>query len=415
MPTFPRWAQQLLDRHPGEPAPLADGPIPPWLLDEARQRPLWYIIREASEVRTRHPFLVYDEIEKEPAQWREILGTMEGDVARVAKVIAARGVDQAIFTGCGSAFFTAMHGAFTWSHYTPLRATAVESYELSNYFPRVDPGRTLLVAHSGTGGSIETVEALRAAKKKGLLTLALTNTDVSPVLDECDEALVYLTRQGCGPCISVVSTRALVQTMLARQLAAPEADVASLDRSLQALPSAGEGFLADMSDRVRDFAGRRASDEAVFLVGSGPNYFSAREGTLKIEEQSGIVGKAYRAGDFHHDALSLLTPERLVVAIAASGHANARIGDALRAAKAGGAPTLGVEYGQAGGLAGLADEVWHLQGDVDEYVAPVLLTLPFQLLGYSMGVARGRNPDTLATDNEANVRAWLTSFPLGTH
>jgi glucosamine--fructose-6-phosphate aminotransferase (isomerizing) len=203
--------------------------------------------------------------------------------------------------------------------------------------------------------------------------------------------------------------------MLARELAGPEVDVASLDRSLQALPPAGEGFLANMSDQVRDFAERRASVESVFLVGSGPNYFSAREGTPKIEEQSGIVGKAYQAGDFHHDALSLLTPERVVVAIAASGDANARVGDALRAAKAAGSPTLGVEYGPAGGLAGPGDDVWHLQGDLDEYVAPVLLTLPFQLLGYFMGVVRGRNPDTLATDNEANTRVWLTSFPLGTH
>ena len=80
-----------------------------------------------------------------------------------------------------------------------------------------------------------------------------------------------------------------------------------------------------------------------------------------------------------------------------------------------GAPTLAVEYGAEAGLASLADEAWRLEGEIDEYVAPVLLTLPFQLLGYFMGVVRGRNPDTLATDNEANVRAWLTSFPLGTH
>ena len=60
------------------------------------------------------------------------------------------------------AFFTAIHGAFTWERHTPLEATAVESYELENYFPRVTPDRTMLIAHSGTGGSIETVEALIA-------------------------------------------------------------------------------------------------------------------------------------------------------------------------------------------------------------------------------------------------------------
>ena len=68
-----------------------------------------------------------------------------------------------------------------------------------------------------------------------------------------------------------------------------------------------------------------------------------------------------------------------------------------------------------GGLEAFADETWHLEGDLEEEVAPVLLTLPFQLLGYFMGVRRGCNPDTLATDRESNTRAWLTSFPLGTH
>ncbi|MFL5962078.1 MAG: SIS domain-containing protein [Gaiellaceae bacterium] len=415
MTTFPRWAQQLLDRHPGASAPTAQEPTPAWLLDELRQTPLWYIIREAQEVRRQHPFLVFDEIEREPDQWQEILDRMAVDVGRVADLIKERGIERVLFTGCGSAFFTAIHGAFTWERHTPLEATAVESYELENYFPRVTPDRTMLIAHSGTGGSIETVEAVRAAKEKGLFTLALTNTDVSPILDECDEALVYLTRQGCGPCISVVSTRALVQTMLARDLAASEASAISLDRSLRALPQAGRQFLEEFTDRIRGFAERTVDVQSVFLVGSGPNYFTAREGTLKIEEQSLIVGKAYRTGDFHHDALSLLRPTRLVGAIAAAGRANRRVVDVLRAARAAGSPTLAIEYGSVEGLESYADDVWHLHGEVEEDVAPVLLTLPFQLLGYFMGVSRGSNPDTLATDHESNTRAWLTSFPLGTH
>ena len=82
MTTFPRWAQQLLDRHPGASAPTAQEPTPAWLLDELRQTPLWYIIREAQEVRRQHPFLVFDEIEREPDQWQEILDRMAVDVGR---------------------------------------------------------------------------------------------------------------------------------------------------------------------------------------------------------------------------------------------------------------------------------------------------------------------------------------------
>src|SRR5438309_10190262 len=112
-----------------------------------------------------------------------------------------------------------------------------------------------------------------------------------------------------------------------------------------------------------------------------------------------MVGKAYRTGDFHHDALSLLSPTRLVVAIAADGVANKRVVDVLRAAKEGLSPTLAVEYGAVGGLAPHADETWRLRSGLGEYVAPVLVTLPFQLLGYFMGAVRGRSSDTPLTHN----------------
>ncbi|HEY8346443.1 MAG TPA: SIS domain-containing protein [Symbiobacteriaceae bacterium] len=414
MARLPRWAQRLMEQHPGAEMPTADNPIPAWLEEEAKKRPLWYTIREAKEVRTGHPYLVYDELIKQPNQWAEILEQPE-QVIRMADLLRQRDIREVIFTGCGSAFFTALHGAYTFERFTGIRTRAVESYELVHYFPPVDRKHTAVIAHSGTGGSIETVEAIRVAKQHGLLALAITNTDVSPVLDEAHDAMIYLTHQGCGPCISVVSTRILMQTMLARQLARPDVDTASIDASLQALPAAGREFMATYPPIVEAFAKATSSVESFFLVGSGPNYFTAREGTLKLEEQSLLVGKAYRTGDFHHDALSLLSPTRLVIAVAAAGPANQRLVDVLRAAREGLCPTLAVEYGNVRGLAAYADHAWHIPGDIVEDVAPILLTLPFQMLGYFMGVVRGKNPDTLATDKLSNARAWLTAFPLGTH
>ncbi len=412
---LPRWAQNLLDQHPGADMPTAEVPIPSWLEDEVKKKPLWYIIRESEVVRDQHPFVVYDEIRKEPAQWSDILATKRPEIDALAKDFIQRDVRHVIFTGCGSAFFTAIHGHLLFRRFTDLSTDAIESYELVHYFPQVDPNRTAVIAHSGTGGSIETLQAIRAARARNVLTVALSNTDVSPILNESDRAIVYPTHQHCGPCISVVSTRILLQTLLAGALSTSATDRRQLDRELAALPEAGHTFLEEFTARIEGFAHRTVDIESVFVVGSGPNYFSAREGTLKIEEQSLTVGKAYRTGDFHHDALSLLSPTRLVVAIAAQGAANGRIVDALRAAKEGLGPTLAVEYGNVGGLASHADETWRLRAELGEYVAPVLITLPFQLLGYFMGVVRGRNPDTLATDRMSNARAWLTAFPVGTH
>ena len=66
-------------------------------------------------------------------------------------------------------------------------------------------------------------------------------------------------------------------------------------------------------------------------------------------------------------------------------------------------------------LAEYADHHLALRPSLPELIVPVPMTIAFQLLGYYLGVERGFNPDTLRTDHEPNARAWLTSFPLGTH
>lgn len=421
-PQLPRWAARLLERHPDARIPDRDEPIPPWLAEETARTPLWYLIREAAEVRSEHPFLLHREIHRQPGQWRDILDTRWDEVGALVAGYVDAGVERVITTGCGSAFFTALHGAFTLPRIAGVPTTAVESYELVHHFPPdVEPASTLVIAHSGTGGSIETVQALEAARDRGCATLAMTNTEDTPAgRASGGRTLTYVTRQECGPCTSVVSTRVLLQTMFALVLAERHgrgAEVADLRASLERAPEVGERFL-EQEPRIEALANEHVQASSWLLVGSGPHYFSAREGTLKIEEQAILIGKAYRTGDFHHGALSLVAPERVVVGIEADGEANERVVDALRAAREGRSPTVAVTWSAeptAGALADVAERHVALSPAMPEMTAPLPMTLVFQLLGYHLGVARGFNPDTLRTDHEPNARAWLTSFPLGTH
>lgn len=422
MDHLPHWAQLLKERHPSGELPTRGHPVPAWLEEEVSRVPLWYLIREAEGTRTEHPFLLLKEIHRQPQQWSDILEQCWPAVERVAERIVERGVEQVVFTGCGSAFFTAIHDAFVFPRMAGLRASAVESFELANYFPPLDPARALVVGHSGTGGSIETIEAMQAANRLGCLTLAVTNTESTGVERASDLHLTYVTRQECGPCISVVSTRILLTTMLAATLARRRGhgtdQLPDLEASLARISEVAAQFLHSEEDHVHALARAFKSADSFFLVGSGPNYFSIREGTLKIEEQAIIVAKAYRAGDFHHDALSLVGPNHVVIAVEAAEPANRRVVDALRAAREAGSPTVAVIWsgGPAGDeLADAADHRLDFPGRLPELVVPIPMTVVFQLLGYYLGVERGYNPDTLRTDHLPNARAWLTSFPLGTH
>src|ERR1035437_7505323 len=108
---MPRWAKRIMSKH-GISEPPAGGVVPDWLRAEVEKVPLWYIIREAKEVRSAHPYLLVEELRKQPGQWREIISTLQPEIRAIAEAIVARGIKEIIFTGCGSAFFTALHGNF---------------------------------------------------------------------------------------------------------------------------------------------------------------------------------------------------------------------------------------------------------------------------------------------------------------
>ena len=296
---MPRWAVSLMKKHGiNEPPPA--GVVPEWLHAEVESTPLWYIIREAKEVRHAHPYLLVEELRKQPAQWREILGSLRGEIGAVADAIVKRGTREILFTGCGSAFFTAIHGEFVVERLAGIRCRAAESFEMLHYFQDVDPAHTVVVAHSGTGGSIETRDALQKARDLGCLTVAMVNTPGSPLERMAERALCYETAQGCGPCISVISTRIVMQTLLGlelgQRLGRGAVRIAALQSQIARCASIGETFLREQEESVRSLAEHFKDTASFFLVGTGPNYFSAREGTLKIEEESICVSKAYRPG-----------------------------------------------------------------------------------------------------------------------
>jgi glucosamine--fructose-6-phosphate aminotransferase (isomerizing) len=415
---MPRWAEKLMKKY-GISEPPPAGAVPEWLREEVETTPLWYIIREAKEVRRAHPYLLIEEVRKQPAQWLEILHNLRPAIEVVANAIVARETKEIIFIGCGSAFFTAIHGEFVVERLSGIRCRALESFEFLHYFPQADPAHTVVVGHSGTGGSIETRDALQRARKLGCLTVAIVNTPGSPLACLAERSLCYETAQGCGPCISVISTRIVMQTLLGlelgRRLGRDPRRIAALQSQMACCALIGEAFLRTQEDAVRSLAEHSMGTNSFFLVGTGPNYFSAREGTLKIEEESICVGKAYRPGDFHHDVISILGPTNCTIAIAGNEATNPRIADCLDVARAAESGTIAVVFDGNDSLASHAEHVIRLESGIDELLTPIPLTLVFQLFGYYRGIARGFNPDTLRTDHWPNAKAWITAFPIGTH
>jgi glucosamine--fructose-6-phosphate aminotransferase (isomerizing) len=421
---LPAWAQKLLDRHPSAARPTPDDPMPDWLAEDLARIPLWAFIRGADDVRCGHPYFLIEDVRQQPRLMAETL-KLRGQLAEVAADLVAHKVERLVFTGCGSAFFCSLLGAWLFPEWTGLDAQPIESLELASYglsssLVATKSRPTAVIAQSATGGSYETLDALRRARGDGCATVGLSNTVGSAMDELCDSVVAQPTGQKCGPDVSVITTRLVMLYLLALEMGRargvlPAAQLEALNRRIEALPDQAAMFLATQESRIEELAAVLKDQTALMFVGGGPNWFSARECALKVEEESSMFCKAYRPAEYPHDAIALLSPQATTVGLAPPGRSYDRVCDSVRTGQAAGSRGVALVAEDDDRLAKLADFTIRVPGELDETFLPPLATIFGQTLGYYLGVARGVNPDTLRTDQLTHAKAWLTSFPLGSH
>ena len=407
-----------MDANPGAAPPTPDDPLPPWLEEELARVPLWARIRGTTDIRQGHPYLLIEDVRRQPALMRQAV-ELRPELGDLARRLVDRGVRRLVFTGCGSAFHTAELGAFLFRQWTGWSTESHESHEFSNHWRGANEP-TALVLQSATGGSAETLEACRQARDGGILTVGLTNTPGSALEDLCDESVCFPSDQRCGPDVSVLTTRLVGLYLLALEVGTAAAsldarEAEALGAAIAALPDAAARFLEEEDVNVSQIANALKDQRALLISGGGANWFSAREGALKVEEESSLLCKAYRPGEYAHNAISLLSEEVGTVVVAPPGAAYARLHDAVRTARAAGSPSLALVVDGDDTVAPDATFVIAVPGTIDELLMPPLAAITFQLLGYYLGAVRGFNPDTLRTDDIDHARAWLTAFPFGSH
>ena len=415
---LPFWARELLEQHPAAAAPTPEDPMPAWLEAELARVPLWARIRGTDDVRQHHPYLLIEDVRSQPDLMRDVL-EVRSELAALAHRLIEQGIRHLVFTGCGSAFHTAQFGSFLCRQWTGWTTESHESLEFTNHWV-LGHEPTAVIVQSGTGASIETLAAARHASDLGVLTVAMTSTQGSLLEELCDECICFPTGQRCGPDVSVLTTRLLLLYLLALEvgvstgsLSAHEAD--ELGHAIGHLPDAAAQFLAEEDLNISQIANALKDQNALMLVGGGPNWFSAREGALKVEEESSLLCKVYRPAEYAHNAIPLLSDAVSTIVIAPPGKSYARLHDAVRTARAAQSPSLALVVEGDDAVAPDATFVIAMPPPLGEMLMPPLAAIAFQLLGYYLGAERGYNPDTLRTDDLDHARAWLTAFPFGSH
>ncbi|WMR33353.1 glutamine--fructose-6-phosphate transaminase (isomerizing) [Metapseudomonas otitidis] len=257
---------------------------------------------------------------------------------------------------------------------------------------------TLFVTISQSGETADTLAALRNANALGYLaSLAICNVGTSSLVRESDLTLLTLA----GPEIGVASTKAFTTQLVALLLLTlslgqvrgnlDKAREAELVEALRRLPThLGEALAMDKT--VEKVAELFAEKHHTLFLGRGAQYPVAMEGALKLKEISYIHAEAYPAGELKHGPLALVDSDMPVVTVAPNNELVEKLKSNLQEVRARGGELIVFADRQAGIDNGPGTHVVAMPHTVD-ILAPILYTLPLQLLSYYVAVLKGTDVD----------------------
>jgi glucosamine--fructose-6-phosphate aminotransferase (isomerizing) len=277
----------------------------------------------------------------------------------------------------------------------PARIEFSSEYRYRN--PVILPG-TLFVTISQSGETADTLAALRVARQAGYLsTLTICNVAESSMVRESD--LVLLTR--AGPEIGVASTKAFTTQLtalgmlviaLAKHGKIDAAGERKLVEELLQLPGLVEKALK-LDTAIALLAETFADKHHALFLGRGPLYAIAMEGALKLKEISYIHAEAYAAAELKHGPLALVDEDMPVVAVAPNNELLEKLKSNLQEVRARG----GQLYVFADPSTGMKSQegvtVLHVPSVPSAFLAPVIFTIPLQLLAYHVAILKGTDVD----------------------
>jgi len=305
-------------------------------------------------------------------------------------------VENIHIVACGTSYNAGCVGKY-WIEAIAGVPTHVEIASEYRYRHVYVPKNTLFVTLSQSGETADTLEALRMAKELGYLgTLTICNSAHSSMVRESD--LVMMTQ--AGPEIGVASTKAfttqllsilLVTLMLARHrgmtVEQEKEFVANLTHA-----AAASDLALKMSDELQELAKDFADKQHTLFLGRGPMWPIAMEGALKLKEISYIHAEAYAAGELKHGPLALIDEEMPVVVVAPNNELLDKLKSNMQVVRARG----GQLYVFADADTGIESEEGMKvikMPHADRLIAPIVYTVPLQLLAYHVAVLRGTDVD----------------------
>ncbi|PHQ51068.1 glutamine--fructose-6-phosphate transaminase (isomerizing) [Streptomyces cinnamoneus] len=326
-------------------------------------------------------------------------GSLTLDEVRIPDSVL-REVDKVVVVACGTAYHAGLIAKYAIEHWTRIPCET----ELASEFRYRDPildQRTLVIAISQSGETMDTLMALRHAREQGAKVLAVCNTNGSTIPRESD-AVLYTH---AGPEVAVASTKAFLTQLVACYLVALYLgqvrgtkwgdEVGSVVRELSEIAREVEEVLETM-EPVRELARSLADKNTVLFLGRHVGYPVALEGALKLKELAYMHAEGFAAGELKHGPIALIEQDLPVVVVVPSPRGRSVLHDKIvsniQEIRARGARTIVIAERGDEAVRPYADHLIEIPR-TPVLLQPLVATVPLQVFACELATARGNEVD----------------------
>jgi len=329
----------------------------------------------------------------------DVNGRLQLDEMKISEA-QLRSVDKIVVIACGTAAYAGSVAKYAIEHWCRIPVEVELAHEFRYRDPVVSE-RTLVVAISQSGETMDTIMAIRHAREQGAKVLAICNTNGSTIPRESDAALYT----HAGPEIAVASTKAflaqitacyLLGLYLAQLRGNKFADeVSEVLRQLQEIPAQVRQVL-DNLEQVREIARYMADTRSVLFLGRHVGYPVAMEGALKLKELAYIHAEGFAAGELKHGPIALVEPGQPVFVVVPSPRGrdslHAKVVSNIQEVRARGARTLVIAEQGDTAVEPFADVVIRIP-KTSTLLSPLLAVVPLQVFACELATAKGLDVD----------------------
>ncbi|MFH8767868.1 glutamine--fructose-6-phosphate transaminase (isomerizing) [Streptomyces sp. NPDC017958] len=311
-----------------------------------------------------------------------------------------RELDKVVIVACGTAFHAGLIAKYAIEHWTRIPCEV----ELASEFRYRDPildGRSLVIAISQSGETMDTLMALRHAREQGSKVLAICNTNGSTIPRESD-AVLYTH---AGPEVAVASTKAFLTQLVACYLVALYLgqvrgtkwgdEIRAVIRDLSQISGEVERVL-DTMEPVRALARSLADKNTVLFLGRHVGYPVALEGALKLKELAYMHAEGFAAGELKHGPIALIEEDVPVVVVVPSTRGRSVLHDKIvsniQEIRARGARTIVIAEEGDEAVVPYADHLIRIPA-TPTLLQPMVATVPLQVFACELATARGNEVD----------------------